>query len=153
MALQNSAQLKVAVNATVRIYIDSPEHCGGTSGMGSVTLANQSGILNLNADPTTLQIYLVGSPSFPTTLDFANSFESTMLMSIYAPYSTVFLHNSITITGAVAASSVPMQNGATINYDQRVSNIKGGGIPVYRSSSRWVECTSTPPAGAVDSGC
>lgn len=151
--LQNSAQLKVAVNATVRIYLDSPEHCGGTSGMGSVTLANQSGILNLNADPTTLQLYLVGSPSIPTTLDFANSFESTMLMSIYAPYSTVFLHNSITITGAVAAASVPMQNGATINYDQRVGNIKGGGIPVYRSSSRWVECTSTPPAAAVDSGC
>ena len=151
--LRNSAQLKIAVNATVRIYIDSPEHCGGTSGMGSVLLENSSGILNLNSDPTTLQLYMVGSPSIPTTLDFANSFASTMLMAVYAPYSTVFLHNSVHITGAVAAASVPIQNDSTITYDQRVGNITGGGIPVYRSTQKWVECSSTPPTAAVNSGC
>ena len=137
MDLQNSAQLKVAVNATVRIYMDSPDHCGGTTGMGSVSLQNQSGILNLNSDPTTLQLYLVGSPSIPTTVEFANSFASTMLMAIYAPYSTVFLSNNVSITGAVA----------------RVDNITGGGIPVYRSTQKWVECTSAPPNAAVNSGC
>lgn len=151
--LRNSAQLKIAVNATVRIYIDSPEHCGGTSGMGSVLLENSSGILNLNSDPTTLQLYMVGSPSIPTTLDFANSFASTMLMAVYAPYSTVFLHNSVHITGAVAAASVPIQNDSSITYDQRVGNITGGGIPVYRSTQKWVECSSTPPTAAVNSGC
>ena len=151
--LKNSAQLKVAVNATVRIYIDSPEHCGGTAGMGSVSLQNSSGILNLNSDPTTLQLYMVGSPDIPTTLDFANSFASTMLMAIYAPYSTVFLHNGVSITGAVAAASVPIQNGSSITYDQRVANITGGGIPVYRSTRKWVECTSTPPDAVVNSGC
>jgi type II secretory pathway pseudopilin PulG len=151
--LQNSAQLKIAVNATVRIYIDSPEHCGSTAGMGSVSLQNSSGILNLNSDPTTLQLYMVGSPSIPTTLDFANSFATTMLISIYAPYSTVFLHNSVSITGAVAAASVPIQNNSSITYDQRVGNITGGGIPVYRSTRKWVECSSTPPGAAVNSGC
>ena len=151
--LQNSAQLKVAVNATVRIYIDSPEHCGGTAGMGSVSLKNTSGILNLNSDPTTLQFYMVGSPDVPTTLDFANSFASTMLMAIYAPYSTVSLTNSVSITGAVAAASVPIQNTSTFTYDPRVANIKGGGIPVYRSTRKWVECSSAPPGTAVNSGC
>jgi hypothetical protein len=151
--LQNSAQLKVAVNATVKIYIDSPEHCGGTAGMGSVSLKNSSGFLNLNADPTTLQLYMVGSPSIPTTLDFANSFASTMLMAIYAPYSTVSLTNSVSITGAVAAASVPIQNSSSITYDERVGNIKGGGIPVYHSTRKWVECTSAPTDTAVNSGC
>jgi hypothetical protein len=153
--LQNSAQLKVAVNAMVRIYIDSPEHCGWTSGsgMGSVSLENNSGILNLNSDPTTLQLYMVGNPSIPTTLTFANSFASTMLMSIYAPYSTVFLQNSVAITGAIAAASVPIQNDSSVTYDQRVGNITGGGIPVYRSTRNWVECSSTPPNAAVNSGC
>jgi type II secretory pathway pseudopilin PulG len=151
--LQNSAQLKIAVNATVRIYIDSPEHCGGTAGMGSVSLQNSSGILNLNSDPTTLQLYMVGSPSIPTTLDFANSFASTMLIAIYAPYSTVFLRNSVSITGAVAAASVPIQNSSSITYDPRVGNIVGGGIPVYRSTRKWVECSSTPPDTAANSGC
>jgi type II secretory pathway pseudopilin PulG len=153
LTLQNTAQLKIAVNATVRIYIDSPEHCGGTSGMGSVALANSSGILNLNSDPTTLQLYMVGSPSIPTTLDFANSFASTMLMGIYAPYSTVYLHNSVSITGAVAAASVPIENDSRITYDARVGNITGGGIPVYHSTRKWVECSSTPPDAAVNSGC
>jgi hypothetical protein len=151
--LTNLAQLKIAVNATVRIYVDSPEHCGGTSGMGSVSLQNSSGILNLNSDPTTLQLYMVGSPSIPTTLDFANSFASTMVMAIYAPYSTVYLHNGVNITGAVAAAAVPIENSSTITYDQRVGNIHGGGIPVYRSTRQWVECSSTPPSAAVDSGC
>jgi len=74
-------------------------------------------------------------------------------MAIYAPYSTVFLHNSVSITGAVAAASVPIQNASSITYDQRVANITGGGIPVYRSTRKWVECTSTPPDAAVNSGC
>lgn len=151
--LKNSAQLKIAVNATVKIYIDSPEHCGGTSGMGSVLLQNSSGILNLNSDPTTLQLYMVGSPSIPTTVDFANSFASSMLMGIYAPYSTVYLHNTVSITGAVAGASVPIENSSSITYDARVGNITGGGIPVYRSTGKWVECSSTPPNAAVNSGC
>lgn len=151
--LQNTAQLKVAVNATVKIYIDSPEHCGGASGMGSVSLKNASGILNLNTDPTTLQLYMLGSPSTPTLFDFANAFASTMLITIYAPYSTVYLHNSVRITGAVAAASVPIQNNSSITYDQRVGDITGGGIPVYRSTRKWVECSSVPPGAAVNSGC
>jgi Tfp pilus assembly protein PilX len=151
--LLNSAQLKVAVNATVRIYIDSPEACGGTSGMGSVSLTNLSGILNLNSDPTTLQVYMLGSTSIPTTLDFNNSFSSTMLMAIYAPYSTVYLHNTVNITGAVAAKYVPIENSSAISYDSRVANIKGGSIPAYRSTRQWIECTSTRPGAAVDSGC
>jgi hypothetical protein len=151
--LKNSAQLKVAVNAAVKVYVDSPENCGGGTGMGSVSLQNFSGILNLNADPTTLQLYMVGSPNIDTTLDFANSFTSTMLMSIYAPYSTVYLHNSVHITGAVAAAAVPIQNDSSITYDSRVGNIKGGGIPVYRSTRKWVECTSTPTDATVNSGC
>ena len=153
LALKNSAQLKVAVNATVRIYIDSPEHCGGTAGMGSVLLENSSGILNLNSDPTTLQLYMVGSPSIATTLDLSNSFSSTMLMSIYAPYSTVDLANSVNITGAIAAMSVPIQNSSSVTYDSRVGSITGGGIPVYRSTRKWIECTSMPTSTPVDSGC
>jgi hypothetical protein len=151
--LQNTAQLKIAVNATVKIYIDSPDHCGGASGMGSVSLKNASGILNLNTDPTTLQLYMLGSPSTPTLLDFANAFASTMLITIYAPYSTVYLHNSVSITGAVAAASVPIENDSSITYDQRVGDITGGGIPVYRSTRKWVECSSVPPGAAVNSGC
>jgi hypothetical protein len=152
LTLENSAQLKVAVNAAVKIYIDSPEHCGG-AGMGSVTLNNTSGLLNLNTSPSALQLFMLGSPTIPTTLDFANSFASTMLMAIYAPYSTVYLHNSVHITGAVAAQSVPIENDSSITYDAAVGGINGGVIPVYRSTLKLIECTASPTGTAVNSGC
>ena len=52
-----------------------------------------------------------------------------------------------------AAKSVVMQNHTSITYDSRVGSIAGGGIPVYRSTRKWTECTSTPTGTAVDSGC
>jgi hypothetical protein len=152
LTLQNSAQLKVAVNAAVKIYIDSPEHCGG-AGMGSVTLSNSSGLLNLNSSPSALQLYMLGSPTIPTILDFANSFASTMLMAIYAPYSTVYLHNSVHITGAVAGQSVPIQNNSSITYDPAVGSIFEGVIPAYKSTRNLIECTATSTGTAVNSGC
>jgi Tfp pilus assembly protein PilX len=152
LTLDNSAQLKVAVNAAVKIYVDSPEACGG-SGMGSVALNNTSGIVNLNSSPSALQLYLVGSPSIPTILDFANVFTSTILMAIYAPYSTVYLHNNVHITGAIAANSIPIENNSSITYDSRIGDITGGSIPVYRSTRRWIECTATPTGAQVNSGC
>jgi type II secretory pathway pseudopilin PulG len=152
VTLENSAQLKIAVNAAVKIYIDSPEHCGG-AGMGSITLSNTSGLLNLNTSSSALQIYMVGSPTIPTILDFANAFASTMLMAIYAPYSTVYLHNSVHITGAVAAQSIPIQNDSSITYDAAIGGIFKGVIPVYKSTRNLIECTATPTGTAVNSGC
>jgi hypothetical protein len=159
VTLRNSAQLKVAANATVKIYVDGPDPgtdppsgCTGT-GMGSVTLNNVSGIVNLNSSPTTLQLYMVGSPTVATTLDLANAFTSNILMAVYAPYSTVYMHNFLRVIGAVAAKTVQMQNDTQITYDPRVADIRGGSIPLYRSTRDSVECTSKPTGAAVDSGC
>jgi type II secretory pathway pseudopilin PulG len=151
--LSNSAQLKVAVNVTAKIYVDSPEACGGAAGMGSIVLNNLSGIVNLNSDPTTMQLYLVGSPTIPTKIDFANAFASTILMSIYAPYSMIWLHNSVHLKGALAAKSIPMENDSSITFDPRESSITGGIVSVYRSSRKWIECSSSPTGPALDSGC
>ena len=153
LTLENSAQLKIAVGAAVKIYIDSPDRCPGGAGMGSVTLSNSSGLLNLNSSPSALQLYMIGSPTVPTILDFANAFASTMLMAIYAPYSTVYLHNSVHITGAVAAQSVPVQNDSSITYDPAVGTITDGVIPAYRSTRNLIECTANPTGTAVNSGC
>src|SRR4029078_10707706 len=48
--LDNSSQLKIAarpLGTSVRIYIDSPENCGGANGMGSVSVRNDSTIVNM----------------------------------------------------------------------------------------------------------
>lgn len=152
--LSNNAQIQVATGATVKIYIDSPEHCASAgSGAGSVTFTNSSHFVNSSANPTALQVYMIGSSSVPTTLDIGNGFGSQLALAIYAPYSAVYLHNAVQIRGALAAKSIPIDNGASITYDPLVGGISGGGIPVYRSTRNWIECTTKPISAAVNSGC
>jgi hypothetical protein len=156
--LDNSSQLKIAarpLGTSVRIYIDSPENCGGANGMGSVSVRNDSTIVNMNTDPTTLQIYVVGSPTRTTTVDFSNgvSLESDMVMALYAPYSTVTLRNNVGITGAVAARALNLSNNASLTWDQSVGDITTGSpLRLYRSE-QYKECASQPDATAVDSAC
>jgi hypothetical protein len=156
--LDNTSQLKIAVRppgSAVRIYIDSPENCGGGSGMGSVSVRNNASIVNLNADPTTLQLYVVGSPTKATSVDFSNGVdvESDMLMAIYAPYSTVTMRNNVGLTGAIAARQLVLQNNASLTYHDRIGDITtGSSVRLYRGEE-YVECSNEPPTAAIDSGC
>ena len=154
ITLRNRSKLLVAAGSTVKIFIDDPANCPGVTGAGSVTLSNTSELVNGNSSPAAMQVYLVGSTSVATILDFANTFASEMVLSIYAPYSTVRLHNDgVQLRGALAAKSIQIDNSATITYDPLVGGISGGGIPVYRSTRSWIECTAKPTGAAVNSGC
>ena len=154
VTLRNQSQLKVAVSARVKIYLEKPENCSPSLvDRGSMILSHSSALLNLNSTPTAMQVYLIGSPSIPTRLEFGNAFSSEILVSIYAPYSSVYLHNAVHLTGALAAKSIPVDNNASITYDPRVGGIVGGGIPVYRATRSWIECTAKPTGAAVNSGC
>jgi hypothetical protein len=156
--LDNTAQLKIATRppgTAVRIYIDSPESCGGGSGMGSVSVRNNSSIVNLNSDPTTLQLYVVGSPTQATSVDFSNGvdIETEMLMAVYAPYSTVTMRNNTSLTGAIAAKQLVLQNNASLIYHDRIGDITTGSqVRLYRDDE-YIECSNAPTAAAVDSGC
>jgi hypothetical protein len=156
--LDNSSQLKVAARApgtSVRIYIDSPENCGGGGGMGSVSVRNNAAILNMNTDPTTLQLYVVGSATIATSVDFSNGVDvaTGMVMAIYAPYSTVTLENSVSLIGAIAARSLVLQNNASLTYSDRIADITTGSpLRLYRSAE-YRECAVDQATTAIDSGC
>jgi hypothetical protein len=118
-------------------------------------VANNSSIVNLNTDPTTLQLYVVGSPTVATSVDFSNgvTLPTDLLMAIYAPFSTVTLRNNVGLTGAIAARSLVMQNNATLTYSNRIGDITTGSpIRLYRPEE-YVECSNDQPAAAYDSGC
>jgi hypothetical protein len=156
--LDNTAQLKIAARASgtaVRIYMDSPENCGGGSGMGSVSVRNNSSIVNLNNDPTTLQLYVVGSPTIATSVDFSNGvdLETEMIMSIYAPNSTVTLRNHAGLVGAVAARSLVLQNNATLTYSDRIADITSGSMVRLYRTAEYRECSGVQVTSAIDSGC
>jgi hypothetical protein len=152
--MNNNSQLSIAPrdpNIPLLFYIDSPEACG--AGSGSVVLRNNSGIVNLNSDPRTLQLRVAGSPTTATSVTFANSFDTSMIMAVYAPNSTVDMNNHIDIMGGVAGKAVKMSNNTSITYDGRVGEINTGStLRVYRSQD-YIECTTEPTGAAHDSGC
>ena len=154
LEIQNSAQLKIASGAGVRVYMDAPENCGG-SGTGSVTVSNSGTILNLNSNPTTFQLYLVGSSTFPTSVTFQNGtgLGGDLVMAIYAPSSTVRLQNSAQIRGAVAAKLVELSNSARIVWDDSISDITSGSPTRLFKAEHYLECTAAPTTAAPTSGC
>jgi type II secretory pathway pseudopilin PulG len=154
LELHNSAQLIVAArdpNLPLKVYIDTPETCG--TGMGSAVFRNNSGIVNLNSDPRTLQLRVAGSATTATAVSFQNSFDSTMILAVYAPNSTVSLENNQSIVGALAGKLVQMQNNTRLTYHERIGDIAtGSSIRVYRSQD-YIECTTVPTGAAPDAGC
>jgi Tfp pilus assembly protein PilX len=155
--LKNNGRLKVGPRTSsnpLKIYIDTPERCQGAPDPGSVMFENDATIVNPNPDPATFQLYVAGSPSTSTYVDFKNMFGAAVPMVIYAPNSFVMLQNDAAIIGAVAAKQVEMKNEASITWDDRVDGITTGaaGASVYKRNS-WVECTSEKTGAAPDSGC
>jgi hypothetical protein len=154
LELHNSSQLLVAArdpSSPLKIYIDSPDTCG--AGLGSVRLRNNTGIVNLNSDPTTLQLHVAGSTTTATSVSFENSFDTSMIMAVYAPNSTIGMYNSVGITGAVAGKLVQMQNNTSITYHERIENISTGSTLRVYNSEDYIECTTAAAGAAPDSGC
>jgi hypothetical protein len=168
----NNSSLIVAPKSgsAVRIYIDAPENCANnlqTDDIGGITKGNKATIVNTNADPRTLQIYVVGSPTGCTSLlpNFslpAHPWRCVVSMSnnlsiagvIYAPYSAVTLDQNVKIDGAVAGAQVAMSNSSTVTYDSLVSGLTSGVFPLFRQKD-YRECVSAPPGAtqAPDTGC
>jgi Tfp pilus assembly protein PilX len=137
-----------------RIFIDSPNNCGG-AGTGNLTISTSSSdITNQSGDPSMLQIFVAGSKTIPTTVSFRNS-HATQLV-IYAPNSTVNLENSTDITGAIVGKKISMSNSAKVTWDARAGSIQlsGSQIPlqIYKRQS-WTECTTQATGSSPDSGC
>ncbi|MEX0992538.1 MAG: hypothetical protein WDZ37_00940 [Solirubrobacterales bacterium] len=154
--VQNDGQLRIGVRppgAAVRIYMDSPENCGGSSGMGSVSFSNSSGIVNLNSQPTTLQLYLAGSSNKATSATFDNSFATSMVLVIYAPNSTINLTNSGHVVGAVAAKTIKLSNSAQVTWDSNAGTLSSSSVLRVYHRQEWIDCTADPPTSAPDSGC
>jgi hypothetical protein len=123
--------------------------------MGSVSVRNNASLVNMNSDPTTLQLYVVGSTTIATSVDFSNGLDlpTDLVMALYAPNSTVTLRNNVRLTGAIAARQLVLQNNASLTYHQRIADITSGSmIRLYRVA-QYRECSNDQVTTAVDSGC
>ena len=154
--LEQTAQLKIAVRPLgtgTRVFIDSPDQCGG-AGTGSVHVRNSANVLNLNSDPTTFQLYVVGSSSIATYVAFDGvDFPMDLVMAVYAPYSTIRIKGDTHLSGAIASKAIDLQNSARITYHERIADITTGSpLRLYRPE-HYLECTSVATSTTPDSGC
>ena len=149
--LRNSSQLIIPDDGTpVRIYIDTPENCGGTT--LSFGLYQSGTIVNESGNPAMAQIYVAGSPTTTTSVQIHNLHE--LAIALYAPRSTISFDNQNRIVGAVAGKKLTMQNNLEFRWDQRLATLYVGDVPlpVYQRQA-WVECKAQPGGAQPDAGC
>jgi Tfp pilus assembly protein PilX/cytoskeletal protein CcmA (bactofilin family) len=151
-SLQLSANARLWIDPLngqpVKIYIDSPESCGGSG--GSVSLSGTSSIEPRNGDPSMAQLYVAGSKRTATTVTLSGNAE--LVGTLYAPNSQLVMGGSSQITGAVAAKSVRMSGSARVRSDSRTDSIAEQPLQIYKRQA-WVECTPTQKGSAPDGGC
>jgi Tfp pilus assembly protein PilX len=136
----------------LRIFIDTPEACGGTSGMGSVIWDGQ--LVNLYSPPHAMLIAVAGSSSKSTLVDLPTN-DATSPIGIYAPNSTVNMKNNVQFTGAVIAKSLTLMNNAHFTWHDSINGItSGSGIRFFQlATGSYKECTGTATTTVPDSGC
>jgi hypothetical protein len=159
LEVDNLAQLIIAARlptqAPLKIYMDAPENCPGVaaSDAGKIRIKSTGQILNLNATSNTFQLFAVGSPdpTKPTSIDFSNT-TGNFVGTIYAPYSTVALHNLNTLLGSVAAKTVSLTESARVQWHPSADITLDNLYPLFKRTS-WIECASKQSGSLPDSGC
>ena len=148
-----SGTIQIASRSTpLFIYIDSPENCGGTTGMGSVVMDGT--FTNLYSPAHAIAIMVAGSPTKATSVDLPTN-SATSPIGIYAPNSTVIQKNNVNFTGAVVSKSLDVKNNAKFTWHDSINSLlSGSNIRFYQSATgSYKECTTAPTGAAPDSGC
>lgn len=169
------------LDAPLRIYIDSPENCGGETtsmsfqnkptfewgwygatepdpslpGLASVTETHPDfpGQDLPNIPYPIVEFYIVGGDP-PTTVSLENNNTNLMPFEIYAPRSNVTLGNLARLQGGVIANKLTMTNN-TVVYPAS-ANLPGSlsGIATLYERGLYRECPSDPaPADDPAFGC
>jgi hypothetical protein len=171
--IRNQAKLTIGLRlpgaTPLRIYLDSPENCAAALPnnpelRGNFEMTQGGGISNLNSDPATLTLFVVGSPTRTTTVRFLQSTCTSnpcnsgspspqVAMVVYAPYSYCELRNTANLRGAMACKQVSMDNASSITWDPLVGALTNNDIvPLYRRTS-YVECDKVQNPSPPDTGC
>jgi hypothetical protein len=154
MILANSSELIMAASANVRIFFDTPENCGLSSGTAQIEVSNSSGIeaTGYGSAPGKYNVpglYVQGSTSRVTRVNFANSAENNQLV-LYAPNSVIDFNNSSTFHGSIVGKSITLANSATVLQDAGFEPPNIGGAVIFARQS-YVQCSgrvvSPPNAG------
>jgi hypothetical protein len=145
--MQNG-QLIMAATTTVRIFVDTPEHCGLKSGETQVEITGGNiSSTGYNPDQGTYSvpgIYLLGNGAVKLA---GNS--GTNELVLYAPESEITITGSATWIGLIAGKSLNIPGNPTIKSDPNIKAPEFSFTSLLRRT-RYVECTggTAPTPGA-----
>jgi hypothetical protein len=137
------------VGAHVRIFIDTPEHCGLPSGATQVEFKGSSGIQSTGYNPSqgfyeVPGIYLVGNGA--VNLGGNSSTDELML---YAPLSKVEIFGTANWVGMIAGREIVLSGTPNISSSEKIKPPPIS-YPPTLLRTRYVECVgtaTTPSAG------
>ena len=128
-----------------KIYIDSPSDPGSNcpAGSGKFYMANSSNFENPNKEAAALQIYVYDEASGQPVELFNNTVFYGVL---YAPNSTINVHNNNEIYGAIVGNIVSLKNNNTFHSDNSAAGLLAR--PYQRAV--WEQCTK---GSGASEGC
>jgi hypothetical protein len=140
-------QLIMAAGPEVRIFVDTPEHCGLSPGATQVEITGNANIVSTGFNPAEVTyalpgIYLLGSGSVSLT-----GSSGTNELLLYAPESSVDLGGSATWFGMIAGKSLRLHGSPTMESDPNLAPPEET-IQSLWERTRYVECTgagASPP--------
>jgi hypothetical protein len=151
LLLNNNSHLIIGEGASVRIFFDTPEDCGLKAGVEQIKVENNADITSSGYQPTEEKfsmpgLYVMGSPTIPTTIRFSNN-GGTNEFVLYAPNSNIYMENNATYKGAIAGKTVYLSNHAKVVQDSGYKPQQIGGSTIFARQSD-VECvgaSGSPP--------
>jgi Tfp pilus assembly protein PilX len=157
LEIKGGGTIQIASRTTpMYVYIDTPENCGSTAGMGSAAWSSSGSFVNLSNNPATFALLVAGSSKIATSVDLSSNDQSgagPIIMAVYAPNSSVTYANNLNFTGAIVAKTIDMKNNAVITYDSRVTSISSGSSVRFYQGYDYKECTGVPTGTTPDTGC
>jgi hypothetical protein len=119
LELSNNSHLIMAAGAKVRLFFDTPEHCGIKSGQNQIYVSNgatitATGYLGTPGHFDMPGMYVMGSPTIPTNVEFKNN-GGTNEFVLYAPQSHVELKQNSEYIGLIAGKSVHISENAIVD--------------------------------------
>ena len=162
LELSNNSHLIMAKDSLVRIFFDTPENCGMSSGVKQIYLSNNANITSTGYQPDEEKfslpgLYVQGSTSIATTVEWKNNSGNNELF-LYAPNSHIELQNNAVFVGMIVGKTIHIENNVVVKQDdgfelpeEQDPFKEEEGPPVY-TAQYYVECSgeATP---APNSGC
>jgi hypothetical protein len=140
-----SGEMIMAAGAHVRIFVDTPEHCGLEPGATQLEMGGNSKIVSTGYNPEqgtydVIEIYLLGNGA--VKLDGSTKSE----VILYAPESEVSIAGNATWIGMIAGKTVNIPGDPTIESNPNITVPDETFVSLLRRT-RYVECTgATAPS-------